>query len=104
MLGGNLEAEVDLYCSSELKADLDRLGDELRFAMITSAVRVHQWDKGGDITEVDGLRVEVKKSEHAKCVRCWHHRADVGANAEHPELCLRCVDNVEGDGEPREFC
>ena len=104
VLGGNLEAEVDLYCSPDLKADLDLLGDELRFALITSAVRVHEWEQGGDITEVDGLRVEVKKSGHSKCVRCWHHRADVGANPEHPELCLRCVDNVEGDGEPREFC
>ena len=89
VLGGNLEAEVDLYCSPELKADLDRLGDELRFALITSAVRVHEWEQGGDITEVDGLRVEVKKSEHPKCVRCWHHRADVGANSQHPELCLQ---------------
>lgn len=104
LLGGNLEAEVDLYCSTELKADLDRLGEELRFALITSAARVHQWNQGGDITEVDGLRVDVKKSDHAKCVRCWHHRADVGANVAHPELCLRCVDNVEGDGEPRRFC
>lgn len=104
LLGGNLEAEVDLHCSAELKADLDRLGEELRFALITSAVRVHQWNQGGDITEVDGLRVEVKKSEHAKCVRCWHHRADVGASAAHPELCLRCVDNVDGEGELRKYC
>ena len=104
LVGGSLEAEVDIYCSTDLKEDLDRLGDELRFAMITSAVRVHQWNQGGDITEVDGLRVEVKKSVHQKCVRCWHLREDVGANSEHPELCLRCVDNVEGGGEPRSFC
>ncbi len=104
VVGGSLEAEVDIWCSSDLKADLDKLGDELRFAMITSAVRVHQWQEGGDITEVDGLRVEVKKSEHDKCVRCWHHREDVGANGSHAELCLRCVDNVEGDGEERHFC
>ncbi|MAA58877.1 MAG: isoleucine--tRNA ligase, partial [Pseudomonadales bacterium] len=104
VVGGSLEAEVDIHCSEDLKQDLDRLGDELRFAMITSAVRVHQWNQGGDITEVDGLRVEVKKSEHQKCVRCWHLREDVGANSDHPELCLRCVDNVDGDGEPRDYC
>ncbi|AUM11969.1 isoleucine--tRNA ligase [Ketobacter alkanivorans] len=103
-VGGSLEAEVDLSCSADLKEDLDRLGNELRFAMITSAVRVHQWNEGGDITELDGLRVEVKKSEHPKCVRCWHLRADVGSNNNHPELCLRCVDNVEGEGEARNFC
>ena len=104
VVGGSLEAEVDLYCSADLKSDLDRLGDELRFALMTSAARVHEWNEGGDITEVDGLRVEVKACADTKCVRCWHHRADVGANAEHPEICLRCVDNVEGDGEAREFC
>ncbi|MES9848885.1 MAG: zinc finger domain-containing protein, partial [Candidatus Thiodiazotropha sp.] len=37
------------------------------------------------------------------CVRCWHHREDVGSNAEHPQLCGRCVENVDGDGEPRHF-
>ena len=103
-VGGNLEAEVDCYCSAELKADLDRLGDELRFAMITSAVRVHRWNEGGDIAEQDGLRIDVMKSEQKKCVRCWHHRADVGQDPEHPELCQRCVVNVVGAGEDREFC
>ncbi len=104
VVGGNLEAEVDCYCSADLKEDLDRLGEELRFAMITSAVRVHEWKAGGEITELDGLRIEVVKSEHAKCSRCWHQRPDVGTNDNHPELCLRCVENVDGEGEQREFC
>jgi isoleucyl-tRNA synthetase len=47
--------------------------------------------------------IESSASEHAKCVRCWHHRPDVGSNDEHPELCGRCVDNVSGDGEPRSY-
>ena len=42
-------------------------------------------------------------SEHEKCVRCWHHREDVGMNQEHPELCKRCVSNVTGDGEIRHY-
>ena len=29
-----------------------------------------------------------------KCVRCWQHRPDVGAVAEHPEICGRCVGNL----------
>ena len=52
---------------------------------------------------VEGLQVSVAKTEHAKCGRCWHHREDVGANAEHEELCGRCVDNVAGEGESRSF-
>ncbi len=51
----------------------------------------------------DELWVQVIPSEHAKCVRCWHHRADVGSHAEHPQLCGRCVENVVGDGEQRRF-
>jgi isoleucyl-tRNA synthetase len=38
-----------------------------------------------------------------KCPRCWHHREDIGVDADHPELCQRCVDNVVGDGEVRQF-
>ena len=30
-------------------------------------------------------------------------REDVGGNAEHPELCGRCVENVAGEGESRRF-
>lgn len=104
VIGGSLEAEVDIHCSAELKSDLDRLGEELRFAMITSQAKVHQWTQGGEIAELDGLKVEVRKSEHGKCVRCWHLRPDVGAHEQHPELCGRCVDNVDGDGEIRRFC
>jgi len=107
-IGSGLDAEVDLYCGSELHADLARLGDELRFVLITSYARIHKVetppDNGAHVT-LDGgdeLWVVAAPSDHAKCVRCWHHREDVGANAEHPELCGRCVDNVAGDGEPRE--
>jgi isoleucyl-tRNA synthetase len=45
----------------------------------------------------------VTGSPHAKCVRSWHHRADVGEHPEHPELCGRCVENVVGAGEIRLF-
>jgi isoleucyl-tRNA synthetase len=54
-------------------------------------------------TELDGLKLKVRVSEHQKCVRCWHQRPDVGHHAEHPELCGRCVENVAGDGESRRY-
>jgi isoleucyl-tRNA synthetase len=52
---------------------------------------------------MEGLFVQVSASQYGKCTRCWHHREDVGANTEHPELCGRCVENVEGGGEERRF-
>ncbi|MEJ2347280.1 MAG: isoleucine--tRNA ligase [Gammaproteobacteria bacterium] len=108
-IGASLDAEVDLYCGQELYTQLMRLEDELRFVLITSEARVHRdYDKTDDavhftLSSNDEVWVVVSPSEHEKCVRCWHHRADVGANAEHPELCGRCVENVAGSGEQRRF-
>ncbi|MFP5383201.1 MAG: isoleucine--tRNA ligase [Gammaproteobacteria bacterium] len=104
VIGGGLEAEVDLYCSADIRRVLDRLGDELRFVLITSAAQVQDLhDTRGHGTDLDGLRVWVRKSAHGKCVRCWHFREDVGTHAAHPELCGRCVENVEGAGEQRRY-
>ncbi len=106
-IGSSLDAEVDLYCDDELLATLEKLQDELRFVLITSYARLHKLaDKPSDAIDaedVSGLALLVKASEHPKCVRCWHHREDVGKNAEHPELCGRCVENVAGKGEVRHY-
>ncbi len=102
----SLDAEIDLYCSDELKARLDRLGDELRFVLITSDVRILQLAEKPaalEVSELADLAVQVRASSHAKCSRCWHHRQDVGVSSEHPELCGRCVENVTGPGEARRF-
>ena len=58
---------------------------------------------GAVASEVPGLSVFVRKTEHAKCVRCWQHRADIGQFVQHPELCGRCVENVDGQGEVRRY-
>ena len=106
LIGSGLDAEIDLYCNDELKNQLNRLGDELRFVVITSKARVEDFDSAPDqvaVTEVPGLKIRVVKSEYQKCTRCWHHREDVGSTDQHPELCTRCVDNVDGSGEVRKF-
>jgi len=105
IIGSSLDAEVDLYCDESTYQALSQLADELRFVFITSDARIHPLDdKTSDCIEAgDGVFVKVSKSEHEKCVRCWHHRQDVGENTEHVELCGRCVENVAGRGERREF-
>ncbi|UVL60903.1 isoleucine--tRNA ligase [Pseudomonas sp. B21-032] len=105
-IGGNLQAEVTLFADDALSADLNKLGDELRFVLITSAASVAPFAQApADAveTEVPGLKLKVVKSGHAKCGRCWHFRADVGANPEHPEICARCADNIGGKGEVRHY-
>ncbi|SDX42477.1 isoleucyl-tRNA synthetase [Allochromatium warmingii] len=105
-IGSSLDAELDLYCSDALLEVLKCLGDELRFALIVSETRLHSFAEQpatAVTTELDGLAVQVIASEQTKCVRCWHHRADVGINTAHPELCGRCAENVAGAGEVRRF-
>ncbi|BAU47696.1 isoleucyl-tRNA synthetase [Sulfurifustis variabilis] len=105
-IGSPLDAEVDLYCADELLAPLRVPGDELRFVFISSYARVHplagRTERAVE-TEMPGLYVEVAPSAHPKCIRCWHHREDVGAHPEHPLICGRCVENVAGAGENRVF-
>lgn len=104
-VGGSLEAEVTLYCDESLQALLSKLGDELRFVLITSQAAVAPTADATDAvaTELDGLQVKVVKSAAEKCPRCWHFRDDIGQDSDDPELCGRCVENVKGDGESRSF-
>jgi isoleucyl-tRNA synthetase len=105
VVGGSLQAEVTLYCNDELAELLQRLGDELRFVLITSTAVIKPLAESNNAvsSDVDGLEISVTQSEHAKCERCWHHREDVGANDEHKDLCGRCIENLDGAGEQRLF-
>ena len=93
-IGSSLAAEVDIRASGPLYEALARLGDDLRFVLITSRATVRR-------SESEQTEVEVKPSAHAKCERCWHYRDDVGKDPEHPGLCGRCVTNLFGEGEAR---
>jgi isoleucyl-tRNA synthetase len=105
VVGGSLEAEVQLFCDAPLATQIARLGQELRFVLITSAAAVHPAARApADAvdTELPGLKLLVRPAAGTKCVRCWHRMEDVGSHAAHPELCGRCVENVDGAGEVRQ--
>ena len=110
-IGAPLDAEVDVYCTGDAAqacATFESLGEELRFFLVTSAARVHRAQSAPEGAELaaeagQGIFLQITPSVHAKCVRCWHHRPDVGVNTAHPELCGRCVSNVEGPGELRRY-
>ncbi|MGR9052550.1 MAG: class I tRNA ligase family protein, partial [Gammaproteobacteria bacterium] len=106
LIGAALNAEVTLYADERYFPVLKPLESELHFVFITSKATVEALSSSpleAMDTELNGLRVKVAASEHKKCVRCWHQREDVGTHSEHPELCGRCIENVDGDGEPRQF-
>jgi isoleucyl-tRNA synthetase len=105
-IGAPLEAEVTIFAQPEQAARFRALHDELRFLLITSQARVIEVDTppaDAVQTHAEGVWIDVKPSTQPKCVRCWHLRSDVGSDPSHPELCARCVVNVEGPGEERKF-
>ncbi len=97
-IGAALEAEIELRAGVADQIRAEPFVDELRFFFISGDVSVVDADE-----QADGLRVVARRTDKAKCVRCWQHRADVGAHPAHPGLCGRCVDNIEGDGEDRRW-
>ncbi|NGE23580.1 isoleucine--tRNA ligase, partial [Klebsiella pneumoniae] len=106
LIGGSLEAAVTLYADDALAAQLNSLGNELRFVLLTSQADVKPLSAAPESavnSELDGLRIGFGKAEGSKCPRCWHYATDIGQDSEHPELCGRCVTNVAGNGEERKF-
>ncbi len=91
-IGSALQAAVEIHCAGEKFDALASLGDDLKFVLIcSSTVAIRD----------ENEQVIATPLEHAKCERCWHVREDVGAHADHPGLCGRCLSNLYGDGEAR---
>lgn len=103
-VGSGLAAEIVIYADDKAKSLLSLLGDELRFVFITSKVEIKPFNlrpAEAFLSNELGIAVEIHPSDAKKCARCWHRLDDVGKNIEHPELCLRCVDNISGKEESR---
>ena len=91
-LKGSLDSVVNIQATSNDFQILNKLGDELHFLFISSEAKVK---------EGNTFKIKVTTSKNAKCVRCWHRDLSIGSIQEHPELCNRCIDNIENDGEQR---
>ena len=96
-IGSSLAAHVEIRAPNGRFETLAHLEDDLRFVMLTSQATVTRAGSGTS----EGI--VATPSEHTKCERCWHYRADVGADPAHPDLCARCVSNLYGTGETRRF-
>src|SRR5690606_5427625 len=80
--GAALEAEIELHAGTADRIRVAPLVDELRFCLISGDVTILP-DQGEE------SRIVATRTQKPKCVRCWHHRGDVGTSAEHPQLCGR---------------
>lgn len=95
--GSPLAVDLTLKVDESLYTLLERLETELKFIFMTSSVILEKASGKASIETI------AKVSENAKCVRCWHRCDDIGKNAEHPELCGRCVGNVTNRPEIRQY-
>ena len=96
-MGSALEAEMVLRVGDEgLRRDLESLGGELRYVLMTSRARVGSGDG-------EELSAEAVPLSSPKCARCWHREESVGKDSSHPELCGRCVKALRGEVEGRKF-
>jgi isoleucyl-tRNA synthetase len=94
-VGSSLQAELTIKVGDIDFAILHSLEDDLRFVTITSSANIELSN--------EGLEVLVRGSQFKKCGRCWHHTKDIGSNADHSDLCGRCISNLFGDGDHRLF-
>ena len=107
-IGAALEAKLTVHADAALLERYRTAEGELRFFFITSELTlvplVPRPDDAAKV-ELDGAEAWVSAcvSDASKCVRCWHRREDVGSHSNHPELCDRCVSNVDGPGEDRRW-
>jgi len=105
-IGGSLEAKVIVYVNEEKASLLAKLKDELRFVLITSEAEVKSLSEKTETAIAlndSNVFVDVLVADGEKCARCWHHKPEVGTVPQHLELCHRCIDNVDGDGEVRHY-
>ncbi|MDR1057809.1 MAG: isoleucine--tRNA ligase [Coxiellaceae bacterium] len=106
IIGSSLAADIILYADDKILSLLKKLKDDLRFILITSSAEIKNISSAPESainTAITGLKLVASRSPHKKCSRCWHYRDDVGSNKDHPELCLRCEENLFGKGETR-YC
>ena len=94
LIKGSLDTIVEITCPADIYNVLNKFGSELHFVFISSETI---------LKEGKSLAINITKSEHKKCTRCWHRCSTVSKSKNHPELCMRCEENIETDGEVRKF-
>ena len=86
LIGGGLEAQVDVKAADPVYGVLKRYEDQLRYVFIVSAAKLSQSPGNG----TGSVSVEVSKAGGTKCERCWNYSTHVGEDKTYPTVCERC--------------
>ena len=104
VIGSTLDARIDLFASGETLELLQQYASEWPAWLIASQVQVismpNSLPEGAVKTELPGLAVRVTLAQGEKCERCWTYSEEVGADAQYPTLCPRCVAVMHSNQQP----
>ncbi|MEW6025729.1 MAG: isoleucine--tRNA ligase [Planctomycetota bacterium] len=90
-IGSSIEADAVLYTEgADLLEFLKIYEKDLATILKVSSVRVVRKPARKPAEQMQ-MGVEITKSPHQKCARCWNYMVDVGRDKNHPTLCGRCV-------------
>ena len=97
LIAGSLEAKVKLAASNGLYGLLEKYSSWLPSVFLVSQVELAN-APGGDgfsATALDGLEIQVRRADGAKCERCWTYSPAVGSLPKFPTVCDRCAATLE---------
>jgi len=86
LIGGGLEARVQVLASDPVFSVLERYEDQLRYVFIVSAVTLNPGSGNG----TSSVAIEVTRADGTKCERCWNYSRHVGEDKNYPTVCERC--------------
>ncbi|HYE00410.1 MAG TPA: isoleucine--tRNA ligase [Alphaproteobacteria bacterium] len=99
-IGSSLQAAPVVYLTAEQAALFEGL-DAAAICLVSGlTLRVGSPPDGAfALAEVPGVGVVAALAEGEKCERCWQVLPEVGQVPDHPSLCHRCGDAVDGGRE-----
>jgi isoleucyl-tRNA synthetase len=87
-IGLSLDAQVRLHVPEKMYQFLQAYQKDLKSIFIVSSVTLHKDEKE--------TWAEVLRADGKKCERCWNYEVSVGRHEEHPTICHRCVEAIQG--------
>ncbi len=89
LIGNSLEAKVVVRSGGDTSRLLESFVPSLPSVFIVSEVELFEE------ADAETPAVDVSRAAGVKCARCWNYRTSVGFNPDYPDICDRCVVQVE---------